>query len=316
MVNGVTGVNDGGSWNAENVPNASGGVSIFKVTSYSSAVPSASGSTVDPTDNPDSSSSTNAEVTFEKPVAELLCIADDMSGDFYEHSLYTNTGYIYDGKRFQHFNQYWNYGGGGRGFETNYDYLIERSFDQDWTSQTNDWIFGPAYGWITWTNKLYPYGGNIEIAPNDLGLHQLVGMEHCDVWNCSPPTDSPGAGYLYSYTRHYRRTAQTHMRLFVGGRDIGPYIIWLNGWAHDIANIELRNFPVGGEWHTTYTPIWIQPSMPYGMIVIGGVGPLDPEGRVRLTAWPGEEVDVTPAVAGHVFYTFQVGLGSVDPMPD
>jgi|GEM_PF-3319795 len=306
VVNGVPAETVSGVWTANNVPVTHGGVAVFNLTAYSSAT-GGGASTNNADENLPLPNSVNAQVTCFKPPVTFTVVNDQQTADFYEHLYITNVDHVTDAKKFQHYNQYWMPGQGGKGFETNRDFVIDYSWNGGgWVSETNPWVLGSVYSWVTWTNTLYPYT-DMFATPTDLAMHALLGYEHCDVWSNPDPVDTVSQDYLVSYTRHYRRIAQTTVNITVSGRaNSGKFKeVFIYGWARDIDNIELRNTG-GGASPSTYALIWGLPSMPYPMITIGGFGRLDASGCLAVILPAGLEAEVTPAVKRHPFYTFQV----------
>ena len=291
LVNGIQAtVDSGGNWQADNVPVNSGGTASFEAQAYppGQSPPGNSPSV------PQSKSNTD-----KAPYVYVL--SDTQKYTVTSNSVWMEGGAVVDyANETTTFSQNWTAGGGGG------------SAYSDQGITWGDGVTNSYYGGITvtWPATLWPNIGGLQIGTgyctnvSTNGPTPNIGQEHCDISRPRTWTiiaDGPGPWNQTVVT--YKRTAQTKMTLFTGGKAAARKSFFvLYGNAAEI--VDSQRLPPYG--YSSSDPG--MRNIPYNQIVLGELGNLLPNGTLYKALPDGISKDVTPTVAGKPIYLISTGL--------
>jgi hypothetical protein len=208
-VNGVQAtVDSGGNWHADNVPVNSGGTASFDVQAYA------------PGQSPPTNSPSAMRTNYNVDKAPYIYVSSDTQNSKYTSNTVSTctTGIQTYKKKSVTQVQNWSDGVGGNSTVT----TVESSFNGETNTAYNCTVK------VDWRATLWPnLVGGSETGTGDCagmvptnGPAPVIGQEHCDV---SAPTSvytppSPPFNGSTQTDETYKRTAQTTMTLFTGGK--------------------------------------------------------------------------------------------------
>ena len=168
--------------------------------------------------------------------------------------------------------------------------------------------WGSYWGWEGWNWDNFAYNSSSSLNL-DVTISSYLGNEHCDVTDSAHPplwtyfelTSNLGLVLRQiTQTETYQRYAQAVWHVQNGGKAMpGRRSLWqFSGSATEIRN--LRAWPPDYAYGNAL-------AIPNTQVVINGVGTLRTDGTCWTTLPDGQDLDITPTVAGKDFYTFGVG---------
>ncbi len=304
-VNGVQGTNYGnGTWSASNVPVNQGGTASFTLSSYA------------PNGQQPDNGFQNKAAQDKPDTIYLTC--DSQEWEFHtsekEEAVNYETGapdYVTEDQMWDRYEHIWlgNFGGEAnselKGQTDNVGPGIpDDHYTVNTTTKVTWWTDAPPGEAVT-----VDFDGNVTTnAANYIPEITWMG-EHCWVPNDDrnpPPEVFSPAGILgvrlgmdtvtRTYRETYKRKADTALHVKTGGKALpARQNLWrFNGGASEITDKRAQP-PLSGQQITNKT-----------RIAIGGHGNLQADGNLYVVLPDGQDIDVTPTVAGLDFYTFSV----------